>query len=173
MRPDELSPEVGGLQNTASQFGASLGTALAGSVMIAAVSTSFLAHIQSSDAIPNRVKAQAETKLAAGVPFVSDADLQKALDEANVRGPTSDAALDAYKTARIDGLETSLAILAVLAIMALFYAQRVPTVQPGSAASRGCLPVTSCGRAASRRQRSRHLLSVTVRSQARKLLCRS
>ena len=28
--PDEQSPEVGGLQNTASQFGASLGTALAG-----------------------------------------------------------------------------------------------------------------------------------------------
>src|SRR4029078_9338751 len=35
--PDEESAEVGGLQNTASQFGASLGTALAGSVLIAAL----------------------------------------------------------------------------------------------------------------------------------------
>ena len=33
--PDDQSPEVGGLQNTATQFGASLGTALAGSVLIA------------------------------------------------------------------------------------------------------------------------------------------
>ena len=33
--PDELSPEVGGLQNTATNIGASLGTALAGSVLIA------------------------------------------------------------------------------------------------------------------------------------------
>ena len=35
--PDELSPEVGGLQNTATNIGASLGTALAGSVLIASL----------------------------------------------------------------------------------------------------------------------------------------
>ena len=40
--PDDQSPEVGGLQNTATQFGASLGTALAGSVLIASLTASFL-----------------------------------------------------------------------------------------------------------------------------------
>ena len=50
--PDELSPEVGGLQNTASQFGASLGTALAGSVLIAALSASFLSGIANNPAVP-------------------------------------------------------------------------------------------------------------------------
>ena len=43
--PEELAPEVGGLQNTASQFGASLGTALAGSVLISALTISFLSGI--------------------------------------------------------------------------------------------------------------------------------
>ena len=38
--PDELSPEVGGLQNTATNIGASLGTALAGSILIASLSAS-------------------------------------------------------------------------------------------------------------------------------------
>src|SRR6478736_2519406 len=39
--PDERSGEVGGLQNTATNLGASLGTALAGSVLIGALTTSF------------------------------------------------------------------------------------------------------------------------------------
>ena len=40
--PTEKSGEVGGLQNTASQLGASFGTALAGSILIAALTASFL-----------------------------------------------------------------------------------------------------------------------------------
>jgi MFS family permease len=129
--PDEDSPEVGGVQNTATNLGASFGTALAGSIMIAAVATSFLANIQQNPAIPASVKSQAQVELAGGVAFISDADLEAALDEANVSASTSDAALDAYAEARIDGLRSALAILAVLALSALFFAQRIPTTQPG------------------------------------------
>ena len=35
--PDEDSPAVGGLQNTATNLGAALGTALAGSILIASL----------------------------------------------------------------------------------------------------------------------------------------
>jgi EmrB/QacA subfamily drug resistance transporter len=129
--PDDQSPEVGGVQNTMTNLGASLGTALAGSILIAAVASSFVTNIQQSSAIPSRVKSEAQVKLAGGVPFVSDADLETALDEAGVNRRTSEAALDAYREARIDGLRTSLAILALVAILALFYAQRIPTTQPG------------------------------------------
>jgi len=131
--PDDESPEVGGVQNTFTNLGASMGTALAGSIMIAAVSASFLANIQSSDAIPSRATQEAQVQLAGGVPFVSDADLEKALDEAGVRGRASDDALSAYQDARINGLESALAILALLAIVALLYTQRVPRTQPGAA----------------------------------------
>jgi Na+/melibiose symporter-like transporter len=131
--PDEESPEVGGVQNTATNLGASMGTALAGSIMIAAVASSFLANVQQSPAIPPSVRSQAQVELAGGVPFVSDADLGAALDEAEVSSASSDAALDAYREARIDGLRAALAILAVLAIVALFLAQRIPTTQPRGA----------------------------------------
>jgi MFS family permease len=131
--PDDQSTEVGGVQNTMTNLGASIGTALAGSIMIAAVSSSFLANIQQSSAIPNRVKSEAQVQLAGGVPFVSDADLEAALDDAHVSRKTSDAALDAYRDARIDGLLSALAILAALAIGALFFAQLIPKVQPGRA----------------------------------------
>jgi hypothetical protein len=102
--------------------------------MIAAVTSAFLSNINASPAIPDSVKSDAQVELAGGVPFVSDADLKAALDEANVSPESSAAALDAYKVARIDGLESSLAILAALALIALFYAQRIPTTQPAAAA---------------------------------------
>jgi MFS family permease len=130
--PDDQSPEVGGVQNTMTNLGASLGTALAGSIMIAAVASSFLTNIEQSPAIPTEAKSQAQVELAAGVPFVSDADLEAALDEAGASSKTTDAALDAYRDARIDGLRSALAILALLAIVALFYAHRIPTIQPGA-----------------------------------------
>ena len=40
--PDDQSPEVGGVQNTVTNLGASLGTALAGSILIAVLTASFL-----------------------------------------------------------------------------------------------------------------------------------
>jgi hypothetical protein len=131
--PDEQSPEVGGVQNTMTNLGASIGTALAGSILIATVTSAFLANIAASSAIPSRVKSQAQVELAGGVPFISDADLEAALDEAHVSSRTTDAALDAYRGARISGLRSALAILAVLALVALFFAQRIPTRQPGAA----------------------------------------
>ena len=53
--PDEQSGEVGGLQNTATNLGASLGTALAGSVLIAALTASFLQGIQDNPDVPDDV----------------------------------------------------------------------------------------------------------------------
>jgi len=131
--PDEQSPEVGGIQNTMTNLGASMGTALAGSLLIAATASSFLSNVQQSPAVPSPVKAQAQVELAGGVPFISDADLENALQEAEASPAASQAALDAYREARITGLRSALAILGVLAIVALFYAQRIPTTQPRGA----------------------------------------
>jgi EmrB/QacA subfamily drug resistance transporter len=130
--PDEDAPEVGGVQNTMTNLGASLGTALAGSVMIAAVASSFLANILANPSISPDVKSKAQVELAAGVPFVSDADLEQALDQAGADQATSDAALEAYQDARLDGLKTALAILAGAIIGALFLAGSIPKRQPGS-----------------------------------------
>jgi EmrB/QacA subfamily drug resistance transporter len=134
--PDEDTPEVGGVQNTMTNLGASLGTALAGSLLIATLSTSFLTDIQQNPAIPASATQQAQVELEGGVPFVSDDDLEAALDHAGVAPATADAAMDAYTDARLAGLRSALAILAVLATLALFLAQLVPTRQPGAAASK-------------------------------------
>ena len=130
--PDDQSPEVGGVQNTMTNLGASLGTALAGSLLIATLTSSFLTNVQQSQAIPASAKEQAQVELAGGIPFISDADLEAALDEAGASSETTDAAVDANADARLDGLRSALAILAVLAVLALFLAQSIPTRPPGS-----------------------------------------
>jgi len=128
--PDEQSPEVGGIQNTATNLGASLGTALAGALLVAALTSSFLTNIQNSDAIPSRVKSEAQVQLAGGVPFISDADLEQALDDAHVNSRTSKAAVTAYQESRTTGLRAALAILALMTVLALFFTNRVPATQP-------------------------------------------
>jgi MFS family permease len=130
--PDDQASEVGGVQNTMTNLGASIGTALAGAILIATLSTTFAANIASSDAIPASVKSQATVKLGGGVPFISDADLNAALDKANVPPEQSDAALTAYQDARIGGLKSALAVLALAVVIALLLAQKIPTVQPGA-----------------------------------------
>ena len=82
--PDERSGEVGGLQNTVTNLGASIGTALAGAVLISALTSSFFTGIADNPDVPDRVVSSAQVELTSGVPFVSDKDLEAALDEAHV-----------------------------------------------------------------------------------------
>jgi EmrB/QacA subfamily drug resistance transporter len=124
--PDELSPEVGGLQNTATNLGAALGTALAGSILITSLTTAFLLGVQENPAIPEQVKTQASVQLAGGVPFLSDADLQTALDQAAVPQPVADAAIEVNRDARVEGLQAALTVLALFAAVGLFAARRIP-----------------------------------------------
>ena len=119
--PDDQSAEVGGLQNTATNLGASLGTALAGSLLIAVLSSSFLTGIEQNDAVPAEVAAQANVELAGGIPFISDADLEEALAEAGAMPDVTEAVLDENGQARLDGLRTALAALGVIALLGLFF----------------------------------------------------
>jgi MFS family permease len=128
---DDVSAEVGGLQNTVTNLGASIGTALAGAILISALSSSFLSGIQENPDVPSEVSAQAQTELAGGIPFLSDDDLQEALDQAGVDPTTAAAVVDENSAARIDALRTSLSLLALLGLAAVFLAGSLPTRQPG------------------------------------------
>ena len=133
--PDTESPAVGGLQNTSTNLGASIGTALAGSLLIAALTASFLSAIENNPAVPPEVTDRAQVELAGGIPFISDADLEAALADAGVNEDTAGAVLDENGRARLEGLRTALAALALIALAALFFSSRIPNEQPGSARS--------------------------------------
>ena len=130
--PDEQSGEVGGLQNTVTNLGASIGTALAGAVLIATLTTSAMTGIQNNPAVPADVKSKAKVELAGGVPFISDAELKTALDKAGVSTHTADAIVEENANARIAGLRSSLSVMAIIALIAVFFSFRIPTEQPAS-----------------------------------------
>ncbi|HET8980882.1 MAG TPA: MFS transporter [Solirubrobacteraceae bacterium] len=130
--PDERSGEVGGLQNTGTQLGSSIGTALAGAVLISALTASFLTGIANNPAVPQSVVSQAHTQMASGVPFISDADLSAALNQANVPPATADEIVKVNEASRIDGLRSAASVLALLALVALPFTRGIPTVQPGA-----------------------------------------
>ncbi|MFD4183673.1 MFS transporter, partial [Rhodococcus sp. NPDC058514] len=130
--PDSQSAEVGGLQNTATNLGASLGTALIGAVLITTLSTAALAGIQDNPDVPTSVQQQATTELAAGVPFLSDTELREALDEAGVTGSSAEAVLAVNADARLEALRVSCALAALLAVGALFFTARIPREPVGS-----------------------------------------
>jgi len=128
--PTKESGEVGGLQNTATNLGASLGTALAGSVLIAVLTTSLIAGIQTNPQVPADVKTQASTQLASGVPFLSDTQLTKAMKDAGATTQVTNAVVAENQKARIAGLDVALGVLALLAMLSLFFSGRIPTSQP-------------------------------------------
>ena len=130
--PDEQSGEVGGLQNTGTQLGASIGTALAGAVLISALTASFFTGIQNNPKVPNSVVSQAHTQLAGGIPLISEADAKAALKKANVPTATADEIVKQNEKSQIDGLRAAEAILALLALVALPFTRGLPTVPPGA-----------------------------------------
>ena len=129
--PDSQSGEVGGVQNTVTNLGASIGTALSGAILIAVLTTTFLGSVAANPAIPKELSSKAQVELSAGIPFVSDADLNAALQKADVPPATADAVVDENAQSRINGLRAALAVLALIALVALALTRRLPTVQPG------------------------------------------
>jgi hypothetical protein len=95
------------------------------------LTASVIAGIQSNPAVPPQVASTATVQLAPGVPFISDADLDRALLEAGVPATTADAVVEVNANARIEALRVSLAVLAVLAAIAIFMTRLLPTTPAG------------------------------------------
>jgi hypothetical protein len=119
------------VQNTITNLGASIGTALSGAILIAVLTTTFLGSVATNPAIPKELSDRAQVELSAGIPFVSDADLKASLEKADVSPTTSSAIVEENAQSRINGLRAALAVLALLALVALALTSRLPTVQPG------------------------------------------
>ncbi|MGH8828341.1 MAG: MFS transporter, partial [Jiangellaceae bacterium] len=125
-QPVEVSGEVGGLQYTAQNLGASLGTALIGAIVIGALATQLLQGIQASSDVSESVKQAASTQLDEGVEFVSDAQLEAALAETTLTAEEQRAVVAANSEARIVALQYGMVAVALVALMGLFRTTWLP-----------------------------------------------
>jgi MFS family permease len=124
--PDSASAEVGGLQNTVTNFGASLGTALAGAILIGVLSTTLISGIEKNATIPKSVTQSATVELSSGVPFISDAELSSTLAKTDLEPATQKAIVDENEKARLAGLRVALWVLALASVVALFFTGLAP-----------------------------------------------
>ena len=133
--PENESGEVGGLQNTGSNLGTSVGTALIGSILIATLSASFLRGIGENPAVPEELSTQASVEFASGIPFVADDDLEATLLASGVEADVAPAVVEENAEARIVALRVSLSVLALTVLLALFFTRGIPSIQPADEAA--------------------------------------
>jgi MFS family permease len=125
-QPVEVSGEVGGLQYTAQNLGASLGTALVGAVVLGTLATQLLIGIEESPEVGDAVEQAASVRLQAGAEFVSDAQLEAALAQTPVSPEEQAAIIAANADARIMALQFGMIAVAFVALLGLYYTSRIP-----------------------------------------------
>ncbi len=130
VRPHQTN-EAGGLQGTAQNIGASLGTALIGSILLIGLTNGFVERISTTPDVPPDVQA-ALTAAAAEkpLPVVTVAQAETFLVQAGL--PADEAAVVAadYGAALLDGLRNAVGAAAVFALLAFWFTRKLPGRAP-------------------------------------------
>jgi predicted MFS family arabinose efflux permease len=118
--------EAGGLQGTAQNLGASLGTALIGSVLIAALTSGLISRVEQNPDIPPPVRAEVARLAEKGIPVVPVDDVEQAAIDQEVPPDQAKALADDYGDAQLDGLKRAIGAIAVIALLSLWFTRRLP-----------------------------------------------
>jgi EmrB/QacA subfamily drug resistance transporter len=125
--------EAGGLQGTAQNLGASLGTALIGAVLIAALTTGFVERVEQNPAIPDGVKQQVAALKQKGVPVVPVDDVEQAALDEGIPREQAAAVADDYGDAQLDGLKRAIGAVGAFALLSLWFTRGLPAKPLGAA----------------------------------------
>jgi MFS family permease len=123
--PDETN-EAGGLQGTAQNLGASLGTALIGSVLLLGLLNGFNTRIQQNPDLSSDVKVQVSKATEAGIPIVTTDQANQALRDAGLPPADATTVTHDYADAQLAALKTSMLAVAFLAALSFWFTRRLP-----------------------------------------------
>jgi EmrB/QacA subfamily drug resistance transporter len=122
--------EAGGLQGTAQNLGASLGTALIGAVLIAALTNGFADRIENNPAISQQTRDAVMQKTEEGIDVVPVAQVEKAATDAGLPQDEAQAIADDYGDAQLQGLKRALGAVGIFALLALWFTRGLPGRAP-------------------------------------------
>ncbi len=122
----DRSSEVGGLQYTAQNLGASLGTALVGAVVIGGLGTLIVEDLAQNETVDEAFVEEVGVELQGGIQFLSDDQLADGLASTDLTEEEQAAILDANSRARIDALRKGMVVLALLSVVGLFVSASLP-----------------------------------------------
>jgi Na+/melibiose symporter-like transporter len=135
------SNEAGGLQGTAQNLGASLGTALIGAVLLTALTAGFVSRISNDEALPAQARQQIEaTASASGLEVVPVDDVQQAAVDAGLSQADAERVATSYGDSLLDALKRSLGAVAFLAFLGLALTRGLPGRAAREAVAETALP---------------------------------
>ena len=118
--------EAGGLQGTAQNLGASLGTALIGAVLIAALTSGFVSSVEDNPAVSAPVREQVAQVAQKGIDIVPVDDVEQAVLDAGVSSDQAKAIADDYGEAQLHGLKRAIGAVAIFAVLSLWFTRGLP-----------------------------------------------
>lgn len=135
---DRDRSEAGGLQNSATQLGTALGTAVIGAILISGLASSFLDEVADNPQVPDRVEQAVEVSLARGVSFISSEEV-RALTDADGETPPeiTEAIVSSYESAQLDALKAAFLANALVLLIAFIFTRQLPTRKLGEIAAGG------------------------------------
>jgi MFS family permease len=118
--------EAGGLQGTSMNLGASLGTALVGSILIGALVVNFQTAVLANPALTD-VSSQIVAAAEQNANFVTVEQVHAGAEAAGLSPEQVDAVTSEYADAQISALKAAFAVVALGALLSLWYVRRLPT----------------------------------------------
>jgi hypothetical protein len=124
--PQGKTNEAGGLQGTAQNLGASLGTALIGSVLLTGLLTGFNDRIATNPVLSESAKTQLSAATENGIEIVTAEQVHAAVLEAGATPAEADAITADYSEAELDALKKAMLAVALLALVSIVFTRRLP-----------------------------------------------
>jgi Na+/melibiose symporter-like transporter len=131
--PSQIN-EAGGLQGTAQNLGAALGTALIGAILIAALTSGFVSRVEESSSLSQRVKDQVSQAASKGIPVASVDQVEQAARDAGVPPGDAKTISEQYGDAELDALKRSILAVALISLLSLWFTRGLPGRAPPSPA---------------------------------------
>ncbi len=124
--PESQTSEVGGLQGTFQNLGASLGTALIGSVMIVNLTSGFVTNIDQTSNLPESVKTSINQRSDSSLPIVSASEVKQYALDSGLNDTEASSVSNSYLDSQISSLKISMFVVAVLGIFAIVLSRNIP-----------------------------------------------
>lgn len=118
--------EVGGLQGVFQNLGSSLGTALIGSILIGALSTSFASGVATS-ALPDDARATVIAATNGGVTIVPAWAVTELAEGAGLSEEDSTELAEIYRDSQLSSLRVAFVGLIVISMISLLFSRGIPT----------------------------------------------
>jgi EmrB/QacA subfamily drug resistance transporter len=123
----EQTNQAGGLQGTAQNLGASLGTALIGAILLGAMTSAFVSAIDENPAVPDDLQVRlTEQATSSGLEVLPVAQVEQYLLDAGLPADQATAITADYANSQLQGLKVALFAVAIFAVLATWFTRRLP-----------------------------------------------